>query len=739
MSKQGVHAGPVAMEEGEHALNQSCPFQAAFLAAQHEDMMDDVSQLTSVLTTLADMLREFNETPGWPVWLQAGLPCAFLRNELMFQGSPQDFLRRLWQRRRPAAFKLEAAFKAVADVLTGEPDPWAFAVPPPLTYCIPRCNGSPLELHISEADYLTSGPGRFVCGAAMVLSRRVLDDETCPNVCGQRVLELGCGVGLVGLACAAAGASFVTLTDFAPTVLTACQRNIHCNAAANGGALHHAVASRMRTVRLDWAAARDALPDMLFDSEFVPFDVVVAADVCYDPNHPAQLLGALHVLGRCGLLADGAKVWILNGWPNRGLQRFEQLIGALALQAGRAFAPAPDVLSAPHERKFLQAAEERDRELEVDAAFATIAGELRFLNVQDILDGQDERGAQAIMRLYCLTWCPEAGGIDLGQRMIARAICLRRCVERWTACESHMQEVLPSWMDFQMAEGKDGSLFKDCLRSDVATSMDEAEPLPTEEQIAAVESNMGCKLYRGWPVCETFDVLRVLACEDSDDIDTLSEAQAWERYRMWFSDWPRHRSWPYIDFHCRHITLGEVGAALSHLRLIDEALVKGVCMAIFFEDDARPREHAVRRLVEEVAVLDEHGFAWDLIYLRASLYSKLPEDPLSSEVPGSRLFRARHRKVTDAYCLSRRGMERISRSGFRECLFAFDDFLPALHSEHPRKDVMALECVANARCDAEGGFVGLSFGEEVLCETARTASETNLSPCILGDHGTELC
>mmetsp|Transcript_220 Transcript_220/g.998 ORF Transcript_220/g.998 Transcript_220/m.998 type:complete len:250 (-) Transcript_220:37-786(-) len=249
---------------------------------------------------------------------------------------------------------------------------------------------------------------------------------------------------------------------------------------------------------------------------------------------------------------------------------------------------------------------------------------------------------------------------------------------------------------------------------------------------------MGCRIYRGWPVCETEDVLRILAAGGEEDVAELSEVKAWERYRAWFSDWPRERAMAYIDFHCRHVTLGEIGAALSHWHLIQEACLDGVDWMVVFEDDARPFPEALPRLQEEIALLARHGFDWDLIYIRASVYSKAPEAPLD-EVPGSSLFWARHRKVTDAYCLSRRGLARIAASGFSDSLIAFDEFLPALHSEHPRRDVMRLPCVERARGGDEGGFVGLSFGAAVLSEVARVGSETNLSPCVLGDHGAELC
>lgn len=308
-----------------------------------------------------------------------------------------------------------------------------------------------------------------------------------------------------------------------------------------------------------------------------------------------------------------------------------------------------------------------------------------------------------------------------------------------------MREVMPTWVDFAMSEGCDGKRHAGLLPPPPVDD-DEPAEFVTEMQVADVEAALNCGLYRDWAVCETQDVLRVLAAaaqteEEEADVEALSsglsETQAWDRYRTWFSDWPKTRAWPYIDFHCRHLTLGEIGAALSHLGLIEAAAREGAAapkMHVFFEDDARPLPGAMQRLFEEVSLLEQHNFAWDLIYIRASLYSKTPEEPLR-EVPGSRLYRAQHRKVTDAYCLSRRGLARIAACGYRCSLFAFDDFLPSLHSPHPRRDVMQLACVKQARCDADGGFIGLSFGEEVLSEVARVCSETNLSPCVLGDHG----
>lgn len=548
----------------------------------------------------------------------------------------------------------------------------------------------------------------------------------------------------------------MTLTDFDDAVLTACEKNMRVNAETVGG-------SGSQCLKLDWDDVPASLPELLGENtkNFVPFDVLLGADVCYDLEHPAKLLKAISVLGQNGLLAEGASVCILNGWPNRGLRRFEQLVGAHKLLVNRAPESPPkacegysEALPTPHARKFLE------MEVDCESADDVDMGGLELKHVNEI-DGQDERGAPCQFRLYVLEWrCASIDHHQVEQGVRARAISLRRCAERWTACETHMQENLPQWLDFGMAEGVDGSLYKKLLLESDGTPSEDG---PSDEQIKAVETAMGCKLYRGWPVCETGDVLRVLeqtqnnnpglvsdpateegsdsGAEESIDISALSETRAWDIYRSWFSDWARRRAWPYIDFHCRHITLGEVGAALSHVRLIDEAVREGVRTHIFFEDDARPRPGALTKLFAEIERLKQHGFEWDLIYIRASLYSVVPEEPLSDRVPGSCLFWARHRKVTDAYCLSQRGMQRIANSGLRDCLFAFDDFLPSLHSQHPRRDVMQLPCVVKGRCDGEGGFIGLSFGDDVLSDSAYVGSETNLSPCILGDHGScaELC
>ena len=90
---------------------------------------------------------------------------------------------------------------------------------------------------------------------------------------GTRVLELGCGAGLAGLATAAAGAE-MTATDLQPRAVALAA----ANAAANG--------LRIATRGLDW---RD--PPALSAEQ--RFDRVIGADLLYQPDLHAALLDTL--------------------------------------------------------------------------------------------------------------------------------------------------------------------------------------------------------------------------------------------------------------------------------------------------------------------------------------------------------------------------------------------------------------------------------------------------------------
>lgn len=97
------------------------------------------------------------------------------------------------------------------------------------------------------------------------------------HVRGARVLELGAGTGLVGLAAAAAGAASACLSDQTTTQMEA------------GLRLNPTLASQLRLAPLEWGnAAQLAAAEP-------PFDVAIAADVIY-PQTTAALPALLATL-----------------------------------------------------------------------------------------------------------------------------------------------------------------------------------------------------------------------------------------------------------------------------------------------------------------------------------------------------------------------------------------------------------------------------------------------------------
>ncbi len=109
---------------------------------------------------------------------------------------------------------------------------------------------------------------------------------------GARVLELGCGLGLAGLAAMARGAD-VFFTDYALDAL----RFAQLNALANVG-------RAARTALMDWRAP-------CLNAEF---EVILASDVAYERRFFAPLLDACVKL----LAADGV---VLLSEPNRRIAR----------------------------------------------------------------------------------------------------------------------------------------------------------------------------------------------------------------------------------------------------------------------------------------------------------------------------------------------------------------------------------------------------------------------------------
>jgi predicted nicotinamide N-methyase len=102
--------------------------------------------------------------------------------------------------------------------------------------------------------------------------------EVLPDVAGLRVVELGCGLGLVSLVAAARGAD-VTATDWAADAIELLRRN----ATRNGLAL--------RAETRDWREPWDER-----------FDLAVAADVLYEERNVEPVLARLRELAPVALV-----------------------------------------------------------------------------------------------------------------------------------------------------------------------------------------------------------------------------------------------------------------------------------------------------------------------------------------------------------------------------------------------------------------------------------------------------
>ncbi len=149
--------------------------------------------------------------------------------------------------------------------------------------------------------------------SAFALAERLLAGPALP---GRRVIVLGCGLGLEGLAACARGAQ-VTFLDWEP-VAVACAR---ASAAANG-----------------WTATEGVVCDWRAPPPLPAYDLVLGADVLYEARNGPAVARFL-----AAHLARGGEAWITD--PERlHAKDFPADLAAagLALLARDALPPRPD-------------------------------------------------------------------------------------------------------------------------------------------------------------------------------------------------------------------------------------------------------------------------------------------------------------------------------------------------------------------------------------------------------------
>eukprot|EP00996_Jenningsia_fusiforme_P001273 NODE_2166_length_1273_cov_32.965686_g1970_i0.p1 GENE.NODE_2166_length_1273_cov_32.965686_g1970_i0~~NODE_2166_length_1273_cov_32.965686_g1970_i0.p1 ORF type:complete len:327 (-),score=53.83 NODE_2166_length_1273_cov_32.965686_g1970_i0:292-1209(-) len=144
-----------------------------------------------------------------------------------------------------------------------------------------------ISVRMREVGMAGVGVGGRLWPSAPFLSERLLDGayEACGvTIAGSRVVELGCGAcPFPGIVCAKLGAASVTVTDSFPCqgLMDAAEQNVRFNLEAD----------KVQVERLAW----DAIDGRWKGSA----DVILAADVVYDPEHPHLLPQA------CAYILDG--------------------------------------------------------------------------------------------------------------------------------------------------------------------------------------------------------------------------------------------------------------------------------------------------------------------------------------------------------------------------------------------------------------------------------------------------
>jgi hypothetical protein len=145
--------------------------------------------------------------------------------------------------------------------------------------------GTVVKLYGSRDEELDTGGDLW--GASVGLARWLLQNPE--SVRGKTVLELGSGLGLLGVAAAKAGASRVVLTD-QPAQMKLLNKNI----VLNEDEIKSAGCVAVECAPLMWGDD-DALRDLLSGLDYT-VDVVLAADVGYDWNLHSPLMSSLQSL-----------------------------------------------------------------------------------------------------------------------------------------------------------------------------------------------------------------------------------------------------------------------------------------------------------------------------------------------------------------------------------------------------------------------------------------------------------
>ncbi|KAI9066508.1 S-adenosyl-L-methionine-dependent methyltransferase [Trametes sanguinea] len=174
------------------------------------------------------------------------------------------------------------------------------------TFTFPTTSGSSVHVELNDAPLLSddhTSVGLQSWGSSILLAERMCLDPAAFNLASTskgslRILELGAGTGLLSIAAAKLLASdppSIVATDYHPSVLA----NLRANVESNG--LSSAAGPSVNVLPLDWQHP-------VYEGPFAePFDVILAADVIYHPEHARWIKACVEHL----LVTERGVFWLI--------------------------------------------------------------------------------------------------------------------------------------------------------------------------------------------------------------------------------------------------------------------------------------------------------------------------------------------------------------------------------------------------------------------------------------------
>ncbi|XP_062827364.1 procollagen galactosyltransferase 1 isoform X1 [Anolis carolinensis] len=139
-------------------------------------------------------------------------------------------------------------------------------------------------------------------------------------------------------------------------------------------------------------------------------------------------------------------------------------------------------------------------------------------------------------------------------------------------------------------------------------------------------------------------------------------------------------------YHGRPLTKGELGCFLSHYKVWQEIVDRGLEKSVVFEDDLRFEIFFKRRIMNLMYDLEEEGLDWDLIYIGRK---RMQVEHSEKAVPHVRnLVEADYSYWTLGYIISLQGAKKLLDAQPLSKMLPVDEFLPVMFDKHPVSDYM---------------------------------------------------